>query len=304
VLPFPIRLLGRARDLRRVRYAITEEFVSVYRMHPLLPDSHRIGSEDVSLRQTRNGGVRKLVERFCAEGIWAPSAPHVPANSCSATNCASGRSCVSPASPHLEPLGESRGRATTLPGDAAYPTTPSLGQGACHAMGDAGVLARCLAEEAPRSSAFSEVRLRCDLYPRFAVQSDRCAEYHPRRCPNLHGTTHRASIQSERSRNASHGSTRTSTETSSGEFQGPAVLILQGKEARAWAMPQQGPSGRAPRCRPRLQEIVHNCGYRLPLKDTAVDDQLLACHVGGGVGGQVQDAGSDLLGLPVALERH
>src|SRR5215204_699812 len=101
---------------------------------------------------------------------------------------------------------------------------------------------------------------------------------------------HRASIRSERSRNASHGSTRTSTETSSGEYQGPAILILQGKEARAWAMPQQGPSGRAPRCR--------------PLEDTAVDDQLLACHVGGGGGGEVQDAGSDLLGLPVALERH
>jgi hypothetical protein len=76
-----------------------------------------------------------------------------------------------------------------LPGDATYPTTPSLGQGACHAMGDAGVLARCLAEGAPPSSTFSEVRLRCDLYPRFAVQSDRCAEHHPRRCPNLRGPT-------------------------------------------------------------------------------------------------------------------
>jgi hypothetical protein len=75
-----------------------------------------------------------------------PSAPHVPANSCSATTRASCRSCVSPASPHLEPLGESQGRATMLPGDAAYPTTPSLGQGACHAMGAAGVFARCLAE--------------------------------------------------------------------------------------------------------------------------------------------------------------
>src|SRR5215212_9569688 len=115
---------------------------------------------------------------------------------------------------------------------------------------------------------------------------------------------HRASIRSERSRNASHGSTRTSTETSSGEYQGPAILILQGKEARAWAMPQQGPDGRAPRCHPRLQEIVHNCALRLPLEDTAVDDQLLACHVGGGVGGEVQDAGSDILGLTLALERH
>jgi hypothetical protein len=128
--------------------------------------------------------------------------------------------------------------------------------------------------------------------------------YTQRRCPGLRGHAHRASIQSEPSRNASHGSTRISTETSSGEYHGAAVLILQGKEPRAWAMPQQGYGGRAPRCRPRLQEIVDNCALRLPLEDTAVDDQLLACHVGGGVGGEVQDAGSDILGLPLALERH
>ena len=45
-----------------------------------------------------------------------------------------------------EPLGESWGKdAVTLLGDAAHPMTPNLGQGACQAMEDAVVLARCLA---------------------------------------------------------------------------------------------------------------------------------------------------------------
>ncbi|MBX0331228.1 FAD-dependent monooxygenase [Oscillochloris sp. ZM17-4] len=38
-----------------------------------------------------------------------------------------------------------QGRVTLL-GDAAHPTTPNLGQGACQALEDAAVLARCLAE--------------------------------------------------------------------------------------------------------------------------------------------------------------
>ena len=38
-----------------------------------------------------------------------------------------------------------RGRVTLL-GDAAHPMTPNLGQGACQAIEDAVVLARCLAE--------------------------------------------------------------------------------------------------------------------------------------------------------------
>ena len=63
-------ILGGSRDLHRVPYAITEEFVSVYRMHPLIPDSLRIGDEDIPLQHTRNRGARKLVERFGMEALW------------------------------------------------------------------------------------------------------------------------------------------------------------------------------------------------------------------------------------------
>jgi 2-polyprenyl-6-methoxyphenol hydroxylase-like FAD-dependent oxidoreductase len=46
-----------------------------------------------------------------------------------------------------EPLGERWGEGTvTLLGDAAHPMTPNLGQGACQAIEDAVVLARCLRE--------------------------------------------------------------------------------------------------------------------------------------------------------------
>jgi 2-polyprenyl-6-methoxyphenol hydroxylase-like FAD-dependent oxidoreductase len=46
-----------------------------------------------------------------------------------------------------EPLGERWGEGTvTLLGDAAHPMTPNLGQGACQAVEDAVVLARCLRE--------------------------------------------------------------------------------------------------------------------------------------------------------------
>jgi 2-polyprenyl-6-methoxyphenol hydroxylase-like FAD-dependent oxidoreductase len=42
------------------------------------------------------------------------------------------------------------GRGTvTLLGDAAHPTTPNLGQGACQALEDAVVLAHCLGETRP-----------------------------------------------------------------------------------------------------------------------------------------------------------
>jgi FAD-dependent urate hydroxylase len=46
-----------------------------------------------------------------------------------------------------EPLGERWGEGTvTLLGDAAHPMTPNLGQGACQAIEDAVVLARCVRE--------------------------------------------------------------------------------------------------------------------------------------------------------------
>jgi FAD-dependent urate hydroxylase len=46
-----------------------------------------------------------------------------------------------------EPLGECWGKGrVTLLGDAAHPMTPNLGQGACQAIEDAVVLARCLDE--------------------------------------------------------------------------------------------------------------------------------------------------------------
>jgi len=46
-----------------------------------------------------------------------------------------------------EPLGERWGEGrVTLLGDAAHPMTPNLGQGACQAVEDAVVLARCLGE--------------------------------------------------------------------------------------------------------------------------------------------------------------
>jgi 2-polyprenyl-6-methoxyphenol hydroxylase-like FAD-dependent oxidoreductase len=49
----------------------------------------------------------------------------------------------------------SRGRITLL-GDAAHPTTPNLGQGACMAIEDAFVLARALAHESQPTRAFAE----------------------------------------------------------------------------------------------------------------------------------------------------
>ena len=49
------------------------------------------------------------------------------------------------------------GRVTLL-GDAAHPMTPNLGQGACQAIEDAVVLARCLDDEVPRSLRLYEER--------------------------------------------------------------------------------------------------------------------------------------------------
>jgi FAD-dependent urate hydroxylase len=53
-----------------------------------------------------------------------------------------------------EPLGERWGKGrVTLLGDAAHPMTPNLGQGACQAIEDAVVLARCLDERGATAEA-------------------------------------------------------------------------------------------------------------------------------------------------------
>ena len=52
--------------------------------------------------------------------------------------------------------------AVTLLGDAAHPTTPNLGQGACQALEDAVVLAHCLAEDHPVEASlrkYEELRI-------------------------------------------------------------------------------------------------------------------------------------------------
>jgi 2-polyprenyl-6-methoxyphenol hydroxylase-like FAD-dependent oxidoreductase len=62
------------------------------------------------------------------------------------------------------PLGERWGESrVTLLGDAAHPMTPNLGQGACQAVEDAVVLARCLREGGVAAEALrSYERLRSD----------------------------------------------------------------------------------------------------------------------------------------------
>jgi 2-polyprenyl-6-methoxyphenol hydroxylase-like FAD-dependent oxidoreductase len=63
-----------------------------------------------------------------------------------------------------EPLGEHWGEGrVTLLGDAAHPMTPNLGQGACQAIEDAVVLARCLHEGGASADALRRYeRLRSD----------------------------------------------------------------------------------------------------------------------------------------------
>jgi Animal haem peroxidase len=63
-------ILGSARDHSGVPYSLTEEFVSVYRMHPLLPDtfefrSHATGAliESRALRDAQGASTRPLVEK-------------------------------------------------------------------------------------------------------------------------------------------------------------------------------------------------------------------------------------------------
>jgi 2-polyprenyl-6-methoxyphenol hydroxylase-like FAD-dependent oxidoreductase len=63
-----------------------------------------------------------------------------------------------------EPLGERWGEGrVTLLGDASHPMTPNLGQGACQAIEDAVVLARCLSEGGATADALRRYeRLRSD----------------------------------------------------------------------------------------------------------------------------------------------
>jgi 2-polyprenyl-6-methoxyphenol hydroxylase-like FAD-dependent oxidoreductase len=63
-----------------------------------------------------------------------------------------------------EPLGERWGKGrVTLLGDAAHPMTPNLGQGACQAVEDAVVLARCLRETGATTDSLRRYeRLRSD----------------------------------------------------------------------------------------------------------------------------------------------
>jgi hypothetical protein len=62
---------GGQRDLHGVPYSLTEEFVSVYRMHPLLPDAidvrslrHEHQVHHVPTVKTRLEGARDVEERF------------------------------------------------------------------------------------------------------------------------------------------------------------------------------------------------------------------------------------------------
>jgi len=74
VYPNPVvyGVVGNAegRELYDAAYAMTEEFVSVYRMHPLLPEELEVRSPDrrrvrrVPTAQSREAGGRAMVERF------------------------------------------------------------------------------------------------------------------------------------------------------------------------------------------------------------------------------------------------
>jgi hypothetical protein len=64
-------VLGGDTDNKGVPYSLTEEFTSVYRMHPLLPDSIKIlpvgGRSAVAVyktEQTRNAGARAIEEQY------------------------------------------------------------------------------------------------------------------------------------------------------------------------------------------------------------------------------------------------
>jgi len=62
-------IVGGKKDISNVPFAMTEEFVSVYRMHPLLPDSLELKkmnnsahSQTITLNQTREGKSAKILK--------------------------------------------------------------------------------------------------------------------------------------------------------------------------------------------------------------------------------------------------
>jgi hypothetical protein len=71
-------IVAGSRDLAGVPFALTEEFVSVYRMHSLMPESlhivdHKSGAalEDIEVIKTRNAGARALVDRTSMTDLFA-----------------------------------------------------------------------------------------------------------------------------------------------------------------------------------------------------------------------------------------
>lgn len=53
------------------KYALSEEFTAVYRLHSLLPDRVRLGGESVALAATRLRAARPLLARHRPETLWA-----------------------------------------------------------------------------------------------------------------------------------------------------------------------------------------------------------------------------------------
>jgi hypothetical protein len=69
------RIPGTRANHHGVPYALTEEFVTVYRLHPLLPDEYELGGETLSLRElaVQPGNVDQPRERIGAAGGHAPT---------------------------------------------------------------------------------------------------------------------------------------------------------------------------------------------------------------------------------------
>lgn len=53
-----------------VKYGLSEEFTAVYRLHSLLPDSMRLGGEQVALAATRVRGARALMAKHGPAVLW------------------------------------------------------------------------------------------------------------------------------------------------------------------------------------------------------------------------------------------